>query len=164
MFAAFERGHCNAVPGAAGPPEPPVKFVEAVKVAELLREQLGVEVALRVQTVALIVCSVSAAAAPPLAPTYIRHPARDVACPPRAEIGGAIVTVDVAPDVVTTDDAAVSTEQGVSVFARVKKVTQIRYDPAATAPPVEAVEAPVASEVETVCPTKTVGGAAMLNS
>jgi hypothetical protein len=53
----------------------------------------------------------------------------------------------------------VSVEHGVSVFASEKKVTQIRYDPAATVPPVAEVVAPVATEVEDAFPTTTAGGA-----
>ena len=78
---------------------------------------------------------------------------------PPAGTGGKTVTVEVAPVVVITDVAAVSVEQGVSVFAVEKKVTQIRYDPAATVPPVAEVVAPVASEVEAAFPTTTAGGA-----
>jgi len=73
--------------------------------------------------------------------------------------GGNTVTVEVEPVVVITEEAAVSTEQGVSVFASEKNVTQIRYVPAATAPPVSEVDAPVAVEVDEPCPTNTVGGA-----
>jgi hypothetical protein len=54
----------------------------------------------------------------------------------------------------------VSTEQGVSVFAVEKYVTQIRYVPAATVPPTVEVDAAVAVEVEEFAPTTTAGGAA----
>jgi len=54
----------------------------------------------------------------------------------------------------------VSTEQGVSVFAVEKYVTQIRYVPAATVPPTVEVDAAVAVEVEELAPTTTAGGAA----
>jgi len=71
------------------------------------------------------------------------------------------VTVEVDPVVVITEEADVSTEQGVSVFAVEKYVTQIRYVPAATVPPTVEVDAAVDVDVEELAPTTTVGGAAM---
>jgi len=61
-----------AVPGVAGPPEPPMKLVDAVNNAGDVKAQLGVELTLNEQTVLLSVCSVSAFEAPPLAPIYTR--------------------------------------------------------------------------------------------
>ena len=51
--------------------------------------------------------------------------------------------LDVVPVVVNTDDAAVSTDSGVSVFVAVYNVTPQRYAPAAIVPPVGSIVTPV---------------------
>jgi hypothetical protein len=103
----FNGGKIN-VPGVAGPiPEPPVKLAEEVKTAGLFKEQLGVELALNAQIVAVIVWRVSVAVAPPEALTPILQP---ISFPVPVQIGGYIVTVEVAPVVVRTEVAAVSTD------------------------------------------------------
>jgi hypothetical protein len=75
-----------------------------------------------------------------------------------------MVTVDVDPVVVIVDVAAVSVDNGVSVFDAVKKVTPHRYVPAAMLPPVVAVENPVAVEDENDCEFNSGGGASVIVS
>jgi hypothetical protein len=56
ILAELRTGGKISVPGVAGPiPEPALKLVEAVKIAGLFKEQLGVELALNVQIAAVIV-------------------------------------------------------------------------------------------------------------
>jgi hypothetical protein len=62
------------------------------------------------------------------------------------------------------DEAAVSVDNGVSVFDAVKNVTPQRYVPAAMLPPVVDAENPVAVEDENDCEFNNGGGASVMVS
>jgi hypothetical protein len=157
------------VPGVEGGAVPlPEKLVLTVNTAGDVSEHDAVDELLSVQTDAVIVCSDSAPLAPPLAPTYMRHPTTCglalFALVLTLATGGCIVITDVDPVVVITDEVAVSVEHGVSVLVLENNVTHTRYDPAAMLPPVATCEIPVPVPLLKLCAVLIAGGASVTTS